>query len=302
MPSFVAACSPFRACALLRPALRLLGFLLVSSAFSLAWMGRALGREVGQVVLHGGGALWGLGASHRAGGVQRLWLNGAELFLQSGTVNAPLERVLDEAHSACAVQGVAAPERLRQLLSLDGVVDERNSREGTVACFEGEGVFDFAVLSTRLQQAAKSGRLGSLGRLRLVHARRESEERTAVLSVWSEGELDVPDMFPARGDAPGSDDPELPRPPAARRGLSAIHDQVALPLVAYRSELTLDELQAQYAVLLEQRGFTVDRPPAPAVGSAREAVLWTVRSAAPLRFVAFVRSQEGTWVVSAPLP
>jgi hypothetical protein len=302
MRSFVAVFDPRRTRRLLGPALRLCTFLLVSSACSAAWVGHALGRELGQLALQGGGALWGLAAQHRAQGVQRLRLNGAELSLQSATVDAPLDRVLDEAHHACATRGTGAPPLLRRLLALDGVVDERSSSEGTVACFQREGVFDFADLSARLREAANTGELGPLGRLRLIHARQDDGGRTAVLSLWSEGELDVTDLFPSAGDAPGSDDPELPRPPGGRRVLSAIHDQIATPLVAYRSPHEIGDLQGRYAAQLRREGFTVDRPSSSASGSAPEAELWTVRSAQAVRFIAFVRADGSTWVVSAPLP
>lgn len=299
----------------LRPVLRLCTFLLVLGLCSVAFMAHGVERRMARVALDGGGALWGLTSAHRAGEVQRIEMNGAQLFVRTATVDAPFERVLDEAHGACGAAGFAPRTLPTRLLGLDGVIDERSERDGTVACFEGEGL-GFEGLLKSLQEAAESGDLGRLGRLRYSYARQEADGRTAVLSLWSEGELSPNKLFPAEGDAPGADDPAVPRPPEARRLLTVRHSATARPLLAYKSTRPLRELMDEYLGELRRVGLQVDRPEDSRSGEsgagkawARDGrsrgnagQLWLLRSPEALRWLAFVEEGEETWVVVTPLP
>ncbi len=57
--------------------------------------------------------------------------------------------------------------------------------------------------------------------MRYVFAERSRNGGAHFVVFWSEGELNLFDMFPAAGDAPGQDPPDVPRPEGSRRILSA---------------------------------------------------------------------------------
>lgn len=290
-------------------ALRVCLLLGVSGVLSASLLTRALGHELGAAVLRGGRVIWGIASPHSSNAPQRLVLNGAELFVQTGTVQAPWEGVLDEVRQAC-VGDAASSDLLVRTFARRGVIERRTQREGTVACLEGANPVHFAALSRIFQgrpglavDAGESMDVGALGALRYTYARREAEHRTAVLGVWSTGPLDVGALFPADGDAPGEADPELPRPRGSVRTLSVRHEALALPLVVYRAPGGARAVAASYAEDLRRAGFDVIDAAAPSsTDGANAARAWFARSAAHTRFVTLVEEDGGTWVVSTPLP
>ncbi len=293
------------------PVLRLCALLGVSGAVSASLLTRALGHELGAAALRGGRAVWGIASPHRSNAPQRLVLNGAELFVQTSTVQAPWDQVLDEVRRSCAARGVAgsvgsAP--LARLLAKDGVFEWRTQRDGTVACLEWpRPIGGVAELSRRLlgDQGLMDDTetdIGALGSFRYTYARRESADRTAVLGIWSSGPLHVGALFPSSGDAPGEEDPELPRPQGSARTLSVRHEALARPLVVYRAPGAAEAVAASYGEELRRAGLVVDDAAPSDTSPPGSEISWFVRSAAHTRFIALVEEGGWTWVVSAPLP
>jgi hypothetical protein len=194
-------------------------------------------------------------------------------------------------------------------LALDGILDTQHDREGVVACFETtEGKPPLSgpqELGQTLAAAAESGDLSALGSFRYVYARAEEGGRTAHLELTSEGTLNVRQMFPKQGDAPGVDDAELPRPRGTRRVLSVVHEVGqgvrAAAMTGYESPVAASELRRSYAAELRVRGFALRA----LEGAEREAALpLVVRTAGRTVLVSFTerRAASGSWLLLLPLP
>jgi hypothetical protein len=76
-----------------------------------------------------------------------------------------------------------------------------------------------------------------------------------VLTVWSEGAFRIGALFPASGDAPGSDLPGVPRPIAATRELSVLAPGRSFALRLYGSTRPPQEVLAFYARALPEQGW-----------------------------------------------
>ena len=136
-----------------------------------------------------------------AGAPRVLELNGARLHFATATRPERLAAVLGEAEAGCDEAG----ERLR----------EDDGGRGFVACAARLTVEERAAID---EPGAPEIALGQPG-FRYVYA--QAGERTLVVRFWTDRPLDLDRMFPVTGDAPGGDVAGMPRPPGARRFLSA---------------------------------------------------------------------------------
>lgn len=260
---------------------------------------RSLADEVEAAALGSGRLIWGLTSAHRPNETQELVLNGLTLRVRTATAEVPWQEALVEAHRACA-QAVAAPSgAFRRLLRFDGVVHLRGEADGMVACFETK--HGWRDLLRSLTQVAETHDLEPLGRFRYLYARRESDRRSAVLSLWSEGPLKLSAAFPPNGDAPGADDPALPRPPGSRRVLSVLHTGLGRSLVVYRAEAPFGQLAEEYARSLRRAGAVVEPFGGEGdVAAASSDRMWLVRTFAS-SWVSLVAEGGHTWVVGLPI-
>jgi hypothetical protein len=99
---------------------------------------------------------------------------------------------------------------------------------------------------------------------------------TSFITFWTDGQANLFDAFPARGDAPGRDPAQLPRPPRSRRLLSAWEKDRGSSLSLYRSE-TMDAgaLDGFYRRELMKNGWQVldDRRPESMAAGGKSAFL-----------------------------
>jgi hypothetical protein len=178
----------------------------------------------------------------------------------------------DELHAMPA--SVAAlnklPEGLRDPSAwLTGRQTAADGNSGQVACVarkdSGGGLQG---LMDRILAFTDSGDLAELGDARYVVARRDEKAgNTLVLAMWTEGSFNIPAMFPDSGDAPGSDSRHVPRPPAARRVLTAEISDHPYALRMYDTKQTHAEVLKYYEQQLQPRGFTMhELPPTDATG------------------------------------
>jgi hypothetical protein len=91
--------------------------------------------------------------------------------------------------------------------------------------------------------------------MRYIYAE-ESEGTTLFVAFWTEGEFKVLDMFPPEGDAPGRDIDGVPRPPHARRILSAWEEGEPQSITVYDgSPQDPDGLEAWYREQMPEEGW-----------------------------------------------
>jgi hypothetical protein len=113
-------------------------------------------------------------------------------------------------------------------------------------------------LVDRIVAFTESGDLAEIGDARYIIARRdEASGQTHVLAMWTEGKFNIPEMFSDSGDAPGSDSAVAPRPPDARRVLSAEMAQRSYAIRMYDTKRSNEEVLSYYEQQLEPRGFLV---------------------------------------------
>lgn len=195
-------------------------------------------------------------ASHDDG-LRTVIVNGARLWLRSGATADGIDTVLDAQRGPCRPRGAEH----------NPIVHIRRADQGLIGC----------IVPQRGQSRVESVRalfetqdLAALGELRVTWAM-SSRGGTRYVAIASDGPLELLRMFPEDGDAPGIDVPGLPRPPRARRLLSARQEGAAPLLLSYQSSLALGELEARYIAAL---GEDVRRVPGM---RPRERALWVRR-------------------------
>jgi hypothetical protein len=199
------------------------------------------------------------GARAGAGTAQVLHVNGLPLRMEAGRSSQSVRAVLDGFDERCGVHGGAGP--LRPALRAE------SDTGGYLACLDLRAPQPAtAEIVQRLHAFAASFDLAAIGDLRFVWALRE-RDGTAFVAVSSEGPVRLAQLFPGRGDAPGIDLQGVPRPPGARRVLSAWQDAQPAMLASYRVELAPAEFVARYRRRLIDGGFAV-RPGGGAAGGA----------------------------------
>jgi hypothetical protein len=187
------------------------------------------------------------------GEAQEIHVNGERVFFSSQVSDRALSTTLGELQRHCdsaaspalaALSSLPAHPQLDELLG--GLEDPRrlttdrydtaDHAMGQVACIaHPQDGADLEEALGRTLRFLETGDVSEVGDARYFLARKVDEQRTQVLSVWTEGRFDLLGMFPAEGDAPGSDSPVVPRPPAARRTFSAVLPGRSYTVRAYES-------------------------------------------------------------------
>ena len=133
----------------------------------------------------------------------------------------------------------------------------KDGKAGQIACIarrdSGGGL---SGLVSRVLSFTESGDLAEIGDARYVVARRdEASGQTHVLAMWTEGKFNIPAMFADHGDAPGADSSYVPRPPDARRVLSAEMAHRAYGIRMYDTARSHADVLSFYEQQLAPRGF-----------------------------------------------
>jgi len=166
------------------------------------------------------------------------------------------------AEIAALPNGAAALEKLpselrdpSRWLSSETIAGDHNA--GQIACIarkdSGGGL---SGLVNRVLAFTESGDLAEIGDARYIVARRDQASgQTHVLAMWTEGKFNIPEMFTNSGDAPGSDSRDVPRPPDARRVLSAELAHRSYSIRMYDTQRSNQEVLSYYERELTPRGF-----------------------------------------------
>jgi hypothetical protein len=205
-----------------------------------------------------------------AGPTYTVRLNGEAMRVASATTNQRSAEVLDRFERECrehsggladefnalpsALKG-QLPENMNGSLGL-GVIRKEHEGRGVVACLARDGGGGLAALAQALREFSRSGDLAAFGHMRYVAAEQRADGTTHVVSVWSDGSFPAASIFPAEGDAPGTDDPEASvRPPASRRILAANVDGAPFGVRVYDSQATPAAVLGHYDRELAAHGW-----------------------------------------------
>lgn len=141
--------------------------------------------------------------------LKRIELNGQPLLVSTGLKQGDLKGVLDDFAALCRRPKGSAQAGIPVLRQSEG-------DRGIQACFLP------APGRSAWRELIRTRDLETVGHVALLYARKTKQNRVHVLLVESQPPFHLFDMFPAQGDAPGSDPPHVPRPSQARRVLSGL--------------------------------------------------------------------------------
>jgi len=165
---------------------------------------------------------------------------------------SPAARVIAEAtnHHAMRFESHAPPGALRH-----AVFREQSRDRGMVLCFVG-GPRNTSLPQwlAALHRFSSTRDLAAFGRLRYSFAE-QAEGKTRVVTLWADTGLNLATLFPETGDAAGTDSAVLPRPPRARRTLSARAEGVPFAVRSYQLGQSVEEAQRFYDGWMSERGW-----------------------------------------------
>jgi hypothetical protein len=220
-----------------------------------------------RVALDTGHELVRLTGDANLSGVYKLRINGEEVRITNATTTMAPKNVLDRFQKSCEehADGMATEfASLRSALMTPprteggpgvGLLREDQNEEGVVVCFATGGDTNAASVYGRVAEFAKSGDLAKIGHVRYVMAKKGSGGGAHVVALWTEGSLDVKKMFPDDGDAPGTDVPNVMRPPSARRVLTAYAEGTPYAIRTYESSMKGDAILAAYDSVMPKTGW-----------------------------------------------
>lgn len=281
--------------------LRLAGFLLVVYLVGLAWVARQVRAETSELMLGVGAEMMRFANPEFQDEPRTLLLNGQRLGFASGhSSEHTVTQVLDFFEARCAEHSAFfadVPELLRngsigapESSMWSGTLREGGERAGYVACFDTGEVDGVRGLLHRLELATDSGNLAELGGLRYAYAS-ETDEGTHFIVFYTDEQLNVYQMFPATGDAPGIDVPGLPRPAAARRMLSAYEAADPHVISMYTStRMRAADFQSWYRRELPRQGWTLVDPDVEAI--AYHSSRWSPRDQERVRADRFMLAEK----------
>ena len=253
-----------------RAVLRLSAFLtFVALGLSLV-SARVLYADVKEAALSAGHELSGLSdATH---GAEVVWFNGVRFHHGSVVVDATPRDVLNRMEDHCeeapnllgrallAVPEDVAAKKLGQAPSRafrHGVFreDAKDASRGMVICFVDDRPYGFMDVKRRLEAFHLSHDVTVFGRFRYAYAEKLHDGKTYVLTMWTDSGLDIKSMFPAEGDAAGTDSVVLPRPPHSRRTLAASAEGLPYGVRLYDSTDSPEAVRSFYDSWMKARGF-----------------------------------------------
>lgn len=221
----------------------------------------------------------GLGVGHQlakledlTGGAHLIRVNGAELHRAGAHTAQSTEQVLDRYEAVCRQSPGAIARAMNDIPSAladridreagpkvrTSVVRSESEGRGMVVCFVDGPNDEPAPFTERMRALADTGDLSKLGHFRYVFAEpsKGSQGGTHVITFWSDGELNLKKMFPATGDAPGTDSVLAPRPAGSRRTLAASVEGYPASVRIYESLATRESIERMYDETLRANGFT----------------------------------------------
>jgi hypothetical protein len=254
---------------LLFKVMRLGAFLTFVQLLVTGLLAHGVRAQLQDLVQSTGAQMMQLAGTPAENGVPRtLRLNGAQIRLRAQRLpGRTLEDVLDQFQARCRAhngrffeQLQQAPETStwseKQIGLLDGVLRVDGPEEGSIACMDvGDEKASPSSVLERAQKFVSTGDLASFGGLRMLRAEKRERGVFAVM-MWTDGPLNIKQMFPTSGDAPGVDFPDLPRPPGSRRILSAWEEGQSPAINVYEHKtLKPAQLDRFYRAELPKRGW-----------------------------------------------
>lgn len=194
--------------------------------------------------------------------------NGQKIRIGSAVTEASVDAVLaryeeycKSSASAIFAEGSDGPRDPTDVVKTGFVRLGGGAGEGAVICFV-KGALAKATREEAIREFARTGRLGAIGELRYVYAKRNpKKDTTLVLTAWTDDSFNLLEVFP-RGpteDVRGEDFAEVPRVPNSVRTLATRAEGTPFAANVYRTADAPEKVIAFYDHELQDHGwFMVD--------------------------------------------
>jgi hypothetical protein len=191
------------------------------------------------------------GAGSGAAGERRVTLNGAPLFFRKNTEQGSLDEVMAHVAKECASgsetsafglaknldDGESRPIALQQVFSQEA----ENGARASLCIFANDGAAGSSSDETH--------------RVRYTLAARRDDGSIAVTTVVNASSTPLNELFPAEGDAPGSDLEGVARPEQSRRTMTAVVGHGEHAVRVYESPLAVTQAVASYDRQMKALGY-----------------------------------------------
>lgn len=236
--------------------------------------------QLAESLLGAGAQMMLISDAERQDAPRQMVLNGQRIQFSTGIAPYSVDDVLDRFEARCEQIDAELMEQLSETLAMhpdperearaassSPVLRDENGGSGYVACLDlGSERVDTHALLQRFQRFERTRDLHAIGDLRYVYAQPIGDgERSHFVALWTDGSLRLGEIFPEDGgDARGEDPPGVPRPPGARRVLSAYESGDPQRATFYQtSELDEGGLASFYRRELSASGWTLLEPSDP---------------------------------------
>jgi len=212
------------------------------------------------------------------GSTKLIELNGQPFRVSTAVVPLSADKVLDRFSEACGNH----PGELARLAASYGLEQSKvpSPAKGRAPLVrqdgDGDGVLGCLLESSSAVKGSMSDVVREFGRSRdasvfgdflVVYAKDQSGGKSHVVAVWTRGPFKVLDLFPAKGDAPGSDSALIGRPNGSRRLLSGSAEDAPYGIHIYESSEAPASLLEGFSRDIQGRGW--HELPAQALGQSR---------------------------------
>lgn len=246
-------------------ALKALTYLALVSLCSLVFGARAARGAMGEVSLSLARQLHEV--SDLLGSTKSLNLNGQSFAISTTVAPASAEVVLDRFAEACRshpseLAQIAGARELGRLATKSGasgyepLVRSDSANDGVLGCLiESANGAPRAPLREAFGEFLRTRDASVFGDFLVIYARNVGNGKSHVAAVWTRGPFKVLDLFPERGDAPGSDSTLLGRPRESRRILSAASGEEPYGVRVYETKQAPRDALIAFEKDLSSRGW-----------------------------------------------
>ena len=204
--------------------------------------------------------------------VNKVVMNGQNMFIGNSLSHDPANVVLDRYQSYCEANAAQPAEMWRELVNKPGASTDKkwlstgvmrggDRREGVVVCFTKTPKSKQS-LGAAAKEFAETGDLGSLGAARYVYAKTTEQGNTHVLTAWTDDTFSIFDLVgDETKDVKGVDfGGEIPRLPDSRRAFSARLDESPFGVNVYQNKETPEKNAQFYDDQMQLQGWTAVDP------------------------------------------
>lgn len=213
------------------------------------------------------------------GSTKTIELNGQPFQISTAVAPFSAKAVLDRFAEACRhhpgeLARVATAHGLRPLENAvrgsgqEPLVRLDGDNDGVVGCLLESPSSLKGSLNATIQEFLRTRDAAVFGDFLVVYAKNQDDGKSHIVATWTRGPLKILDLFPAQGDAPGSDSVLVGRPRGARRILSGSAQGEPYAIRIYETTEAPAALLEGFTAELQSRGWTA-LPAQPAAQAAR---------------------------------